>query len=65
MSLLFITHGIGVVEYIADRVAVMRNAAFVEQDIVDSVLQQPAADYTRPLLAAEPQQVRRPYLRRN
>lgn len=54
VSYLFITHNIGVVEYIADRVAVMRNGAIVEQGACAEVLERPAAAYTRTLLAAVP-----------
>ena len=54
VSYLFITHNIGVVEYIADRVAVMRNGAIVEQGACAQVLEQPAAAYTQTLLAAVP-----------
>jgi peptide/nickel transport system ATP-binding protein len=54
VSYLFITHNIGVVEYIADRVAVMRNGAIVEQGACAEVLERPAAEYTRSLLAAVP-----------
>jgi peptide/nickel transport system ATP-binding protein len=54
VSYLFITHNIGVVEYIADRVAVMRAGLIEEQGEVDRVLGAPATDYTRSLLAAVP-----------
>jgi peptide/nickel transport system ATP-binding protein len=54
VSYLFITHNIGVVEYIADRVAVMRNGAIVEQGACEHVLQRPAEQYTQTLLAAVP-----------
>ena len=54
LSCLFITHNIGVVEYIADEVAVMRAGRLVEQGPADQVLGSPAHDYTRTLLAAVP-----------
>ena len=54
VSLLFITHNIGVVEYIADRVAVMRAGRIEEQGSCTNVLEHPARDYTRTLLAAVP-----------
>jgi len=54
LSCLFITHNIGVVEYIADEVAVMRAGRLVEQGAADQVLGSPAHDYTRTLLAAVP-----------
>jgi peptide/nickel transport system ATP-binding protein len=51
---LFITHNIGVVEYIADRVAVMQAGRIEEQGPVEQVLGAPATAYTRALLAAVP-----------
>ncbi len=54
VSYLFITHNIGVVEYIADRVAVMNGGRIEEQGACTQVLQQPGRDYTRQLLAAVP-----------
>ena len=54
VSFLFITHNIAVVEYIADRVAVMKAGAIVEQGTADEVLRRPQQDYTRTLLAAVP-----------
>jgi peptide/nickel transport system ATP-binding protein len=54
LSYLFITHNIGVVEYIADEVAVMRGGAIVEQGRCDEVLGRPSQDYTRELMAAVP-----------
>ena len=54
LSYLFITHNIGVVEYIADEVAVMRDGAIVEQGLCDAVLRHPRQAYTRELLAAVP-----------
>ena len=54
VSYLFITHNIGVVEYIADRVAVMQAGQIVEQGPSAQVLGSPASGYTRSLLAAVP-----------
>jgi peptide/nickel transport system ATP-binding protein len=54
LSYLFITHNIGVVEYIADEVAVMRAGRIVEQGASADVLQRPSHEYTRALLAAVP-----------
>ena len=54
MSYLFITHNIGVVEYIADQVAVMREGKFVEEGPALQVLEHPREEYTRALLAAVP-----------
>ena len=54
VSYLFITHNIGVVEYIADQVAVMQRGLIEELGSVESVLGEPQTDYTRTLLAAVP-----------
>jgi peptide/nickel transport system ATP-binding protein len=54
LSYLFITHNIGVVETIADRVAVMRAGRIEEQGACDHVLTRPTREYTRTLLAAVP-----------
>jgi peptide/nickel transport system ATP-binding protein len=54
VSYLFITHNIGVVEYIADRIVVMKAGRVEEQGACADVLGAPARDYTRQLLAAVP-----------
>lgn len=54
VSYLFITHNIGVVEYIADRIAVMQHGRIVEHGRAADVLSAPADAYTRRLLAAVP-----------
>jgi peptide/nickel transport system ATP-binding protein len=54
LSYLFITHNIGVVEYLADEVAVMRAGGIVEAGTAERVLQAPEHEYTRALLAAVP-----------
>jgi peptide/nickel transport system ATP-binding protein len=54
MAYLFITHNLGVVEYLADEVAVMQAGRIVEAGPVNQVMGQPQVDYTRQLLAAVP-----------
>jgi peptide/nickel transport system ATP-binding protein len=54
VSYLFITHNIGVVEYIADQVAVMNRGRIEEAGSTRSVLEHPSSAYTRTLLAAVP-----------
>jgi peptide/nickel transport system ATP-binding protein len=54
VSYLFITHNIGVVEYIADQIAVMQRGRIEEQGTVEQVLGAPQSAYTRTLLAAVP-----------
>ena len=59
MSLFFITHDFGVVAQIADRVAVMREGRIVETGPLAEVLERPAHEYTRQLLAAVPENLAR------
>jgi ABC-type glutathione transport system ATPase component len=58
-AVLFITHDMGVVAEIADRVAVMRHGRLVETGSLDSILRTPTMDYTRKLLSAVPSLVPR------
>ena len=55
LALIFITHNLGVVAEIADRVIVMYAAQVVEQGPVDQVFSAPRHPYTRALLAAVPE----------
>ncbi|OPG72156.1 ABC transporter ATP-binding protein [Pseudomonas ogarae] len=52
LGLLFITHDLAVVSYIADRIAVMYRGELLETGSVDQILDNPSHDYTRSLLAA-------------
>ena len=54
MSVLFITHNLGVVAQIADRVAVMYAGRIVEQGTVNEVFARPLHPYTRALLRSIP-----------
>src|ERR1700716_395768 len=54
MSLLFITHDLGIVRRIADVVCVMNGGKIVEQGPVEQVSTAPKHPYTKALLAAEP-----------
>jgi peptide/nickel transport system ATP-binding protein len=53
-SCLFISHDLGVVEQVADRVVVMRDGGIVEQGSRDAVFDRPQEEYTRSLLQAIP-----------
>src|SRR5246500_5424713 len=54
MSLLFITHDLGIVRRIADTVCVMNGGKIVEKGPVEQVFGSPKHPYTKALLAAEP-----------
>jgi microcin C transport system ATP-binding protein len=54
MSLLFITHDLGIVRKIAQRVCVMKDGKIVEHGPVEQVFTSPLHPYTQALLAAEP-----------
>jgi microcin C transport system ATP-binding protein len=55
MGLLFITHDLGLVRRIAERVCVMQAGRIVEAGAVSRVFARPEHPYTRDLLASEPQ----------
>ena len=59
-AVLFITHDMGVVADIADRVCVMHHGVIVEQGPVRDVLSNPREAYTHDLLAAVPSLTPRP-----
>ncbi len=54
MAMLFITHDLGIVRKLADRLCVMKEGKIVERGPVEGVFKAPEHPYTRALLAAEP-----------
>jgi len=54
LTYLFITHNLGVVEYLADNVAVMDAGRIVERGTVEEIFERPTQEYTRRLLDAIP-----------
>ena len=54
MAILFITHDLGIVRKMADRVCVMRAGEIVEAGMIADIFGNPQHSYTRQLLAAEP-----------
>ena len=55
MAMIFITHDLGIVRRIAKRVYVMRKGEVVEEGDTASVFSKPKHEYTKALLAAEPE----------
>lgn len=54
LTMIFISHDLGVVHYLADDIAVMRRGRIVEYGTADAVFHHPRAEYTQTLLAAVP-----------
>jgi ABC-type oligopeptide transport system ATPase subunit len=54
LTYLFVSHDLGVVRNLADRIVVMHQGRIVEQGAADRILSTPEAGYTRRLLAAVP-----------
>ncbi|MDB6178840.1 ABC transporter ATP-binding protein [Paracoccus sp. Z330] len=54
LSMLFISHDLGIVRRIADRVCVMKDGIIVEQGPTEQIFAAPRHEYTRMLLEAEP-----------
>jgi peptide/nickel transport system ATP-binding protein len=51
---LFVSHDLAVVDFLADRIAVMNLGEIVEQGDKDQILRNPQQDYTKRLIAAVP-----------
>ena len=56
MSILFITHDLGLVEKFSDRVCVMKEGKIVEQGITTEIFSNPKHEYTIKLLKSEPEE---------
>ena len=54
VAIVFITHNIGVVEYLCDRIIVLSKGAVVERGATADVINAPRHPYTQRLLAAVP-----------
>ncbi|WAC29262.1 ABC transporter ATP-binding protein [Ancylobacter sp. SL191] len=54
MAMLFITHDLGIVRKVADRICVMNHGRIVEAGDVAAIFEAPAHPYTKALLAAQP-----------
>jgi len=54
LSILFITHDLGVVQHVADRIIVMNKGKIVESGDASEVLKHPKNEYTKRLMASVP-----------
>ncbi len=54
LALLFVTHDLGVVSAIADRVLVLQNGSVRETGSLDDVILRPNDEYTKTLIASAP-----------
>ncbi|MEM9168051.1 MAG: ABC transporter ATP-binding protein [Pseudomonadota bacterium] len=60
MSIVFITHDLGIVEAFADRVYVMQKGELKEAGTTEAIFENPQTAYTKALLAAEPKGAKPP-----
>ncbi|AYG69370.1 MULTISPECIES: ABC transporter ATP-binding protein [unclassified Rhizobium] len=54
LSIIFISHDLGVIQHISQRIVVMKDGAVVEAGSVEEVFERPRHDYTRELIASMP-----------
>ena len=54
LTMLFVSHDLGVVRYLSDRILVMRSGELVEAGTANEIFTAPKQDYTRALLEAIP-----------
>lgn len=54
LTYIFISHDLGVIKFISDNIAVMKNGKFVEYNTSEAVYKQPQQQYTQELLSAIP-----------
>ncbi|MDP2084548.1 MAG: ABC transporter ATP-binding protein, partial [Gemmobacter sp.] len=55
LTYLFISHDLGVIRYVCDRVALIWRGRIVEQGETQAVFDAPSSDYARTLIAAMPE----------
>ncbi|WFU62732.1 dipeptide ABC transporter ATP-binding protein [Bradyrhizobium brasilense] len=65
VSYLFISHDLGVVRHISDRIIVMRQGRIVDCGATEEIFLNPRSEYTRSLIAAMPRLVRDPEISRS
>ena len=53
VTILIVSHDLGVIRTLADRVMVMRNGEVIEAGLTDQILEDPQAEYTQQLVHAK------------
>lgn len=54
LSIVLVSHDLGVIRYLADNVYVMQNGSFVENGTASDIFQNPSNEYTRTLISSIP-----------
>jgi len=54
ICIVFISHDLGVIDYLCDRVVVMYRGRIIEEGPTAQIIDRPGQDYTRALIAARP-----------
>ena len=54
MTIIFITHDIGLAYYVSDQVYIMEHGKFVERGTAEDVILHPQAEYTKRLISDVP-----------
>ena len=54
LTYLFVSHDLGVIRHVCDRVALLYRGALVEQNETEAIFEQPRSEYARTLIAAMP-----------
>ena len=54
LSIVLVSHDLGVIRYLADNVYVMQNGVFVENGSASNIFQNPTNEYTRKLISSIP-----------
>ena len=54
LSIVLVSHDLGVIRYLADNVYVMQNGSFVENGSASDIFQNPSNEYTRKLISSIP-----------
>ncbi|WP_170384346.1 dipeptide ABC transporter ATP-binding protein [Ruegeria atlantica] len=58
LTIIIISHDLGVISQLCDRIAVMKDGELIEQGRTEEVILSPKEDYTRTLIASRPEAIR-------